>query len=798
MKEWYGNSWSYVVGKLNTDIYSGLSTALVQEKLKLHGENRVISGPIRNILSVVLESMGQFWFIYMIINSILFAYIESYLYSLLLITIAVVVLMFHIITVRNGEKGLELLKDLDSAKVKVIREGRTSLLSVKEIVVGDIVIIDKGAAVPADLRLVEVDKLKIKESAVTGEELIVEKFETKIDYEINSLSEMRNIAFKGSIVVDGSGIGVVIATGMDTAIGNVIRLANHSIDDKNSLIKKVSKIMNNFGIICFCVSSALISYKYSIVKDLKTSLDYGVKMLFSIFPYGIAIAYSYIYIFFNKKFNINGIKLRSFDTINRIADTSLIVFDKLGALSKNVMEVKEIYTNDKIYSSSQSDLLKEYNIDRIIHTIILCNNSKYDIEKDLIKGSIIEGAFLKFGADKEIFRGLLEMEQPRIFEIPFDTQKKIMTTVNRVDGNYRAYIKGNVDSILSLCTHIMKDGIEKEIEVADILNIKENDMNMSGKGLNAVAVAYRNFNYEPSSSENIESNLVFVGLVAVENPLTEEAEVLLKRCKSLNIRPIIMSEDNKLTAYSIGKRLGLVNSIEGVLSDIEVSNMDFDELKRVISKVSILTKLSEDSKLRVAKALKEKESKLMFTGSSFTELPVLNNASISIATGDSCSSMLKRICDIYIKEDYLYSILNIIRSSRMFINNIDNALGYTSFYTFSQIALYMINTLSSPHNYVINDYFTLINTFLFSISVILILSGNMNSKDYFESAGIDSSVIFRSKDIKSITLGILTGLLAFAVNLYMNYLNIFIKLPVDYIAIVFGQLFYLYILKFRQ
>lgn len=798
MKEWYENSWNNVVKRLNTDIYKGLSENLAQERLKAYGENRIIYASSRKYFNLVLEVSRQFWFIYMIINSILFLYLRSYIYSAALLAIAVITLIFHVISIKNGEKRLELLKDLDSMSIKVIREGKTCLLPIEKVVLGDIVIIDKGMAIPADLRLIEVENLKVKESAVTGEDLIVEKFETKIDYYVNSLAEIRNMVFRGSRVIDGSGIGVVVATGMNTAIGNIIRFVSNEGDNKDSLIRKVTGVISGLGMIFFSI--VLLAMGYVFIKDhnLQLTLSFGAEMLFVSFPYGMVIIYLMAFIFLTKKININGLKVRSLDSISRIASISNIVFDKLGSLSKVEMEVKEVYTNNTIYSFSQPGLLKEYNIERIIHTMVLCNDSKYDVEKDITIGDYVEGAFLKFGAENEIYRGILEREQPRIFQIPYDPQKKISTTVNKVEDKYRAYVKGAVDSILGLCTHIMKDGIEKEIEDSDIQNIRDSDMNMSGKGLNVIAIAYRNFSYEPSASENIESHLVFVGLVAVENPLLEEADLLLRKCRQLHIRPIIMSEDNKLTAYTIGKKLGIATYIERVLSDIEISNMDFEELKRTIKKVSVLTKLSYDNKTRVSRALKENDSRLMLTGSSFTELPALNNASISVSIGDNCSSMLKKICDIHIGKDYLYNMLNAISKSRLFMNNIKYAIGYICFSIFSQITIYVLNLILSNSGDIDIIYFALINMVLVPILVLLILAYNNGGEKIYSNTILDFRTILQDKGANSILLGLLTGLLAFTVKTLVPPSNIYIKFPFDIFTIVVGQLIYVYSLLRRS
>lgn len=797
LREWYENSWSYVVKKLNTDIYRGLSEDLAHGRMMENGENKIISSKSSTLLNAFSETFRKFWFIFMILNSFLFLYIGNYLYSFGVFLIAIILLIVNVFTISNSKKRLELLKDLDSMNNKVIREGKARMLPTEKIVVGDIVVIDKGGVIPADLRIVEADNLKIKESAVTGEDFIVEKFETKIDYGIKSLAEMRNIAFKGSKVVDGSGVGVVIATGMDTAIGNIIKYFSDEAYDKDSLVKRINKVMSSFGMVVFFAGLFMMGYEFSTGKSIDYTLNIGARIFFTTFPYGIVIIYFLTYILITKKFNSRDIKVKSIDSIMHIADISMVAFDKIGSLSKTIMEVKEIYTNDKIYFPSHPELLKEYNVERIIHAIVLCNNSIYDFEKNIIKGDLSEGAFLKFAGDKEIYRGLLEADQPRIFEIPFDSQKKIMTTVNKVEGNYRAYVKGAVDAVLGSCTHIMKDGIEKELEESDIQNIKNNDMYMSGKGLNAIAVAYRNFNYEPSASENIESNLVFVGLIAVENPITEEADVLLKRCRQLNLKPLIMSDDNKLTAYSIGKKLGVSAFIERVIAGIEISNMDFEELKRVIKKVTILTKLSDENKAIVTKALKENKSRLMLTGSSFTELPALTNAYISVAVGEKCSNMLKRICDIYIKNDYLSNILKLVNYSRVFINNLKISIWYILFCMSSQLSNSILNLIWQPKNYSNYRYFVVMNMVLLPILTIVILANNTN-KSYFNEVSIDSKIIIKGRGIKSIVLGAFTGLFGYMIKALIFDFNILTIMPYDVFVIAIVQLIYLYILKFKQ
>lgn len=389
-------------------------------------------------------------------------------------------------------------------------------------------------------------------------------------------------------------MGIVIAVGENTEAFNIISKSSEDGEEKFSLKDRIAKIANKISLIFLILTILAASINYIMGNNIQTIVRNSSILILSYIPITLILIVIFSLFIIIKKMKKEGIVLKNISVIEKFAKASIVFINKTGALSQKTMSVKKIYTNGKFIPLNEEtikidrEFKEDLNVIRLLQIGVLCNDTDFKIgEIKNIKNDYAEIALTEFAMRNGINKNSLEEENNRVFPIPYDTDKRIMTTINRVDGNYRANIKGSLESILSKCTHIMKNGIEMEISEEDINNIKMADMEMSKDSLSVLGFAYRSFNYEPSIKENVESNLVFAGIIGFDNPLKDNWEEAINLSRYLCVYPIIITEDNKLTAYYTGVKLGILRKVSQVISGVEMDNMKEEEIKDNIDKIKI-------------------------------------------------------------------------------------------------------------------------------------------------------------------------------------------------------------------
>lgn len=681
MTKWYRNSWSDIVENLNSDAKNGLSSSQVVQLSE--NNNKYISNlKGKKAINILWNQIRQIWLILiiMIISFCILLFSEEYISAGIIFILLMGSIFLTFFNEYKDNKRLKELENLSPIYAKVVRDGKIMRISAEELVIGDIVFIDKGESVPADLRIIESENLKVKETAITGEIYISEKYSAKIDDVELSLSEMKNILFKSSLVVSGNGTGIVIAVGEDTQIGNIIKMFIEESETGNSFKTKIYSIINILSI--FSIITFLFFLFFGFIAGFSFKKIFLCADLVSISSAPI-IGIIDIFLISNiilKNFKKRGTNFKDLSAAYEFTTVDIICFDKIGMLSENEMKVVKIYSDEKLICLDDSSQLDE-TIYSILKIGLVCNDSIEEYDKDNnTRINIIERAFIKFGKDKNIIKSEIQKSNPRILQIQYDSERDMMTVINKVSDNkslkFRAYVKGSVESLLSRSTHILKNGIETQIEPEDVENIKNMDNSFCNEGFIVLALAYRNFTYKPSLSENIESNLVFVGITALENPIKDGVLESLDFCKLNNIRTIVMTEDNKLTASAFGRFINLISNDLGVISGVELDNIDNDELKRNIENINIFSKLKPEHKLRIAKVLKDQNHTIAFGGEKLADLPALRSSNISMAVGNKCSNILKNISDISLSNVSLNSLIALFKESNKVILSIYKILTY--------------------------------------------------------------------------------------------------------------------------
>lgn len=674
--DWYNYTWNYAVKALNSDIYYGLKEEQVLKSREEYGDNKIEKPVNKNIGSLIVEELKNIFLIIFIINIIILIYSKSYIWAAF-ITVSFVVNIGIIVKLEKDRfKGLNQIDRLNTYNVQIIRNGKDIIIPVEDLVVGDIVCINKGNIVPADIRLIKSNNLKVKENSVTGENYIVDKYETKIEDRDISLSQMNNILFRSSYVTHGEGIGIVIATGMKTQIGNIVHM---SFKDENREEHFKKELFNKLNLmtyiwISFMVLQLFLGFKkYMNLEGAARNLGKNLS-IYTASPMLIVLVTAYAYTIL--KLKKQGMVLKNISSLYGIGNVNIVAFEKMGTLSQEVMEFKNIYINGELKEVPSVQFKFDEDIERLISIAVLCSSGKHSAVKEIERETLEEAELMEFCKVHNMYKNSLEAKYPKIAEIPMDPIRKTVVTINKVDENFRANVKGFLDYILERCTHIRLNGVEREITKDDIAKIKNINLKLCGECLNVVALASRAFSYEPSLNENIESNLVFEGLLAFHNPLKDDYEDDLNYYGTNCIKPVFLTKDNKLTAYSIGKKIKLVTKVDQVLSGIEISYMNEEQLEYSIGKVSILSNIDDKSKVRIAEMLKKKGYNLAMIGKNLKDLSYLTHCYISMALGEGCSNTLKKLCHVFAEKFNLENCKILINSSKSFKNFFNDIILY--------------------------------------------------------------------------------------------------------------------------
>ena len=652
MINWYLNTWSKVVESLESNSDEGLPEDEIETRRKKWGKNNITIVYEKNIFRSYLSYVNNLWFLIPLGLCIFGIYIRKYFPAFITIVLPLTMIYLKITKLNKKKKEIKALTDISHGQAVVIRNGFPIRINSEELVIGDIVDIRPGVIIPADIRLISSENLKVNEKSLTGEDFISDKYESKLAHEVSNLGEIKNIIFKGTVTVSGRAKGIVVATGNYTQLGKIMNMLSSSNIRKETIDEKAEGYWNKaigYGV--------LISLIFSVLASLIRGVD--SELIFNIFLGALSFGGIVIFLMYFKyikdlalKNNVNILNPSWFDVIN---DIVILFIDKIGSISKNEMHVVKVYTDEEIYDIE--DIQKDnINFNRMLEIGLIANNANYNASDNGGTGDIREIALLKLAAIKKIYKGNIDAKNKRIFDIPMDFNKRIYTSVNKMSKGYRANVTGNVDELLDYCTFIMKDGIEADISEEDKELIRAKDYELSKDGLVTVGIGYRSFNYEPSAKENIESNMVFVGIIALENPIVDGIQELIISLKKEGILPILITEDNKIAASAVAKKVGIIEDDSEVISGIELLNATEEEKIDVLSKTKVFSKIAPELKNFIFTIFKEDNYKISSTGEEIIDLPLMTLSNLAIAKGKA-SSLVKKVGDLYIRENCLEKII---------------------------------------------------------------------------------------------------------------------------------------------
>ncbi|MCG4578653.1 cation-transporting P-type ATPase [Clostridium cochlearium] len=799
MIEWYSRSWTEVVKDLKSHESIGLNNSQIAIIEEINGKNKIDIPKGKGIIYIAFTQFKKPWIILLLSVVIMFFYkSEIYLSAILGVMLLSNIFILTLEEFKEGKSLLEFEK-LNSKDSLVVRNGKQIKISSEELVPGDIILLYQGDIVPADIRIIKSNSLKVKEGAVTGQGNTVEKYSTKIEDEDINLNQMGNILFKTSIIIEGNCKGIVVETGLNTQIGNIISMLVEEKNNKYLSKEKLNNIMNKYSLSIICIIIAYVVIFVALKGFSKDILMDMPSVILAFIPENIFIMISLVSYCLIKYLKGKGIDIKNLSVIENLSNVSLIFEEKVGIISERSMQVEKIYMKEKILDFKDVYISNENNedsnlLERILSIGLLCNDSKLQ-NGELIneKDDLIEIAIAKAAIQKGMKLERFKMEYPRILQIPFQKERRLMTTINKIDNNYRANIKGSTDALINRCTHILKGDIETELKEEDIINIKNADISMSNQGLNVIALAYRNFNYEPSLKENIESNLVFVGLIGIYNPIKENMKEIIKESKHMNIKPVIFTDENKITAMEYGKNIGILDRKSRIISGVEIDNIPEGEFPKIIDDIAIFSRIDTKHKTIISKEYKGYNT--LMSGSRIKDLPYLKNAGVSISFG--VSNIVRKLSEItWMNRDY-ESILRLIKFSRNCIKGINKSMTYILTCSICQGFVLLLLSIFNK------DFFISPWKILWAENITILISAIAIMIDYnkddieYRQQKIDEKILKKNKGRFTKLILFVSVLLHFSMIL-LNKVNLIYVSGGELIYLLMNLIFIFYTFKFSE
>lgn len=657
----------------------GLSVAEAKKRLDEYGHNELEEAQKRSLLAKFLDQFKDLMIIILLVAaalSVITEGTEGLTDALIILAVVVLNAAFGVYQEGQAEAAIEALKDMSSQVARVSRDGHVVEIDSRELVPGDIVMLEAGDVVPADMRLLEVASLKIEEAALTGESVPVEKSLSIKVADDAGIGDRVNMAYQNSNVTYGRGVGVVVNTGHYTEVGKIAdMLANADETDTplkqnlNQLSKVLTYLVVGIAIVTFIVGVFVRGEEP--VEGLMTSVALAVAAIPEGLPAIVTIVLSMGTTTLAKR---NAI-VRKLPAVETLGSTEIIASDKTGTLTMNQMTVEKIYTSGQLLDAKATIPAD----DKTLRIMNFANDTKIDPEGNLI-GDPTETALVQFGLDHDFdVRDVLKNE-PRVAELPFDSDRKLMSTIHEeADGRYFVAVKGAPDQLLKRVTRIEDNGQVRAITDDERATILSLNTDLAKQALRVLMMAYKYIPEIPSlDSENVESDLIFAGLVGMIDPERPEAAKAVKVAKEAGIRPIMITGDHQDTAEAIAKRLGIIedDGQNHVFTGAELNELSDDEFQKVFKQYSVYARVSPEHKVRIVKAWQNEGKVVAMTGDGVNDAPSLKTADIGIGMGITGTEVAKGASDMVLADDNFATIIVAVEEGRKVFSNIQKSIQY--------------------------------------------------------------------------------------------------------------------------
>ncbi|WP_461206516.1 cation-translocating P-type ATPase [Clostridium sp. DL1XJH146] len=669
---WYSKSKNDVLSQLNTDAIKGLSSFEATSRLEKYGYNKFAKNKKKSIFILFFEQINDAMIYILIIAAIISATIGETSDAIIIGVVILLNAVIGLIQESKAEKALDELQKLSTPKALVKRDSELVEINSEMVVPGDILIIDAGRYIPCDLRLIESANLKLEESALTGESVPSDKDAT-LTFENKKvpIGDQKNMAFMSTLCTYGRGVGVAVSTGMDTEMGKIASMLKKEEKELTPLQKKLAQLGKLLGFGALGICALIFAIGMLRGRDLFEMFLTSISLAVAAIPEGLpAIVTIVLAIGVQKMIKENAI-VRKLPAVETLGSVNVICSDKTGTLTQNKMTVTKFYS-DKILDDAN-----KLNIDNTTHrllleNLVLCNDATYS--EDSKTGDPTEIALLQIGYNYNLLKNKLNEIHLRINEIPFDSDRKLMTTLNKYNGENYVMTKGAIDSILKVSKWALIDG--KEVDLTEELKkeLMKISNRMSDEALRVISAAYKKINSSHISIDEMEKDLVFIGMVGMIDPPRMEVKDSISLCKESGIRTVMITGDHKNTAFAIAKDLGIAEDENQAIFGHELDSMSDDELNSKIDDLRIFARVSPEHKVRIVKALKAKGNIVSMTGDGVNDAPSLKAADIGVAMGITGTDVSKGAADLILTDDNFSTIVRAVEEGRNIYNNIKKTI----------------------------------------------------------------------------------------------------------------------------
>ncbi len=771
---WYTLSTKEVEKQMQTNIEFGLNEKQVEDKQNKFGLNKLEEKKKESIVIKFIKQFNDFMIIILIIASIISAVVarlegsNDYFDSIIIIAIVVFNAIMGLVQEAKAEKSLEALKKMTAPTCRVKRNGKISTIKSEQIVPGDIVLLEAGNYVPADCRLISSSNLKIEESSLTGETVPVLKEANSILKEKTALGDMVNMAFSTTIVVNGHGEAIVTDIGMNTKVGKIAKMIITNEAPETPIQKKLEEVGKALGIACLGI--CLLIFVIGILKKIEpiemfmTSVGLAVAAI----PEGLpAIVTIMLSIGVTKMAKKNSI-IRKLPAVETLGSSSVICSDKTGTLTQNKMQVTKIAningeTNDKEY------------IKWLMGMATMCTDVEISRENGKIEltGEPTEKAIVSKALDEGQNKNELYNVMRRVKDIPFDSSRKMMTTIHKMPNGYRVITKGAPDVLLKRCNKVYDNGNVTTLDYSKTKLIENQNNKMADEALRVLAIAYLDIPSLPSKidTETVEKNLIFIGLIGMIDPPREGVKEAVATCKKAGIKTVMITGDHIITAKAIAKDLGILRGSDLAITGEELDKIPQRILQKNIMNYSVFARVTPEHKVRIVKAYQSTDAVVAMTGDGVNDAPALKNADIGIAMGKNGTDVAKNAADMVLTDDNFVTIVEAVKQGRNIFDNIKKAVHFliaTNIGEIVTIFLGLVLGLKSPLLAIQLLWINLVTDSLPAIALGLEKpeADIMDKKPRDSKKGIFADGLWQRIITEGTMLGILT-LVAFSVGNYL-------------------------------
>ena len=688
MKKFYQMSLEDVLKEVNSS-EEGLTSKEAGQRLSIQGENilkeknrksafRILLNQFSNMMILFLILVGIVSLIYSIVNG------ESVIESVVIFSCIIVNTIMGFVQEMKSENAIESLKTMTQSKAKVVRDGALVEVDTKELVVGDVISVEAGDKVPADARIIRVVSAQVDESILTGESLAIEKEECVLQGD-KILQEQKNLIFSGTSVVNGRIEAIVIATGMDTELGKIAGNLDKSEEALTPLQVKIKKVSGFITVLACILIAGTLCYGLIMKKDALSIIMLCISMVLASVPEVLPVSITATLTIGVQQMSKRKTIVKQLAAIETLGSTQIICSDKTGTITTNQMTLVEIFANEKTYlnvKTKNSDLSMMHNI------LALCNNNEENVKQkgDFI-GDPVEIALSKYLDNINIKLEAHREKYPRVYEIPFDSTRKMMSSVNNIDGKFLMLTKGSLGEILNKCTKYLKNGKALPLTKHIIHKFLVKEKQMSKKAYKVLACCYKEVDKKKEYTIDDEKNFVLAGIVGLVDPPKDGVKEAVKKCKDAKLSPIMITGDSLATAMAVAIEVGIATNETQGIEGKSIDGLTDDQLVSFVKKYTVFARVTPEHKVRIVRAFQSAGKVVAMTGDGVNDAPALKLAHVGVGMGKAGTDVTKNVADIILMDDSFATIVTAVEEGRRIYNNVLKTILYNLSSNFAEIFL---------------------------------------------------------------------------------------------------------------